>query len=75
MVHALKFFNIGDRFIGWIKTVCTERKSCIILGNNGTSRALHCGNAQGDVISPYIFNTCYQILLIKLDPNPHGSWN
>jgi hypothetical protein len=57
MGHALKFFNIGDRFIGWIKTICTNWKSCIILTANATSRSfsLDRGNAQGDVISPYIF--------------------
>jgi hypothetical protein len=31
MGHALSFFNIGDRFISWIKTICTDRKSCIIV--------------------------------------------
>jgi hypothetical protein len=67
--HALKFFNLGDRLIGWIKTICTNRKSCIILENNrtGKSFALNHGNAQGDVISPYIFNICYQVLLLKLE--------
>jgi hypothetical protein len=69
MRHALSFFNIGDRFINWILTICTNRKSCIIIDNNKTSRnfPLDRGNAQGDVISPYIFNICYQILLLKIE--------
>jgi Reverse transcriptase (RNA-dependent DNA polymerase) len=68
---ALKFFNIGDTFIGWIMTICTGRKACIILdsGNIGNTFTLERGNAQGDVISPFIFNICYQILLLKIEFN------
>jgi hypothetical protein len=71
MVHALKFFNFGDKIIHWIKTICTGRKACIILGpaKFGTNFNLERGNAQGDVISPFIFNICYQILLLKVELN------
>jgi hypothetical protein len=67
--NALSFFNFGDRFIGWIMTICTNRKSCIIMDGNRTGKffSLNRGNAQGDVISPYIFNICYQILLLKIE--------
>jgi Reverse transcriptase (RNA-dependent DNA polymerase) len=71
MVHALKFFNFGDKFIGWIKAICTNRKACIILDSGGTGKQfkLERGNAQGDVISPFIFNICYQVLLLKIEFN------
>jgi hypothetical protein len=54
--NALSFFNIGDRFIGWVKTICTNRKSCIIIENNRTGKtfSLDFGNAQGDVISTFV---------------------
>jgi exonuclease III len=70
MVESLRFFNFGEKFIGWVKTICTNRKACIIL-NTGTGNTfdLERGNAQGDVISPFIFNICYQILLFKIEFN------
>jgi exonuclease III len=69
MEEALRFFNFGDRYIGWIKTICTKRRACIILntGTLGASFDLERGNAQGDVISPFVFNICYQILLLKIE--------
>jgi exonuclease III len=69
MCKALKFFNFGDRFISWIKTICTNRTASIILDTGKLSRPIKLGrgNAQGDVISPFIFNICYQILLMKLE--------
>jgi exonuclease III len=71
MVKALRFFNFGEKFIGWIKTICTNRKACIILDSGGTGKqfTLERGNAQGDVISPFIFNICYQVLLFKIEFN------
>jgi Reverse transcriptase (RNA-dependent DNA polymerase) len=70
MIEALRFFNFGEKFIGWIKAICTNRKACIIL-NTGTGKTfeLQRGNAQGDVISPFIFNICYQILIFKVEFN------
>jgi exonuclease III len=69
MVESLKFFNFGNRIIKWITTICTNRKACVILstGKLGRSFALERGNAQGDVISPIIFNICYQVLILKLE--------
>jgi exonuclease III len=69
MLKALKFFNFGDKMISWIQTICTNRKACIILSNNklGFSFDLERGNAQGDIISPFIFNICYQLLLLKIE--------
>jgi exonuclease III len=66
---ALKFFNMGPQMIAWIKLLCTNRRACIILGNEklGSVFNLERGNAQGDVISPFLFNICYQIVLLKLE--------
>jgi exonuclease III len=66
---ALAFFNVGPQMIKWIKLLCTNRRACIILGDEklGNVFDLERGNAQGDVISPFIFNICYQIVLLKLE--------
>jgi Reverse transcriptase (RNA-dependent DNA polymerase) len=69
--ESLRFFNFGEKIIGWIMTICTNRKACIITGTgkNGPTFDLERGNAQGDVISPFLFNICYQILLLKIELN------
>jgi hypothetical protein len=69
MEHALKFFNFGEQFIKWIKVLCTNREACVILTGNklGKNFKLRRGNAQGDTISPFLFNICYQLLLLKLE--------
>jgi hypothetical protein len=67
--EALKFFGFGNTFITWIKLLCTGRNACIIFKENklGKKFTLERGNAQGDTISPFLFNICYQILLLKLE--------
>jgi hypothetical protein len=69
MEQVLKFFNFGENFIRWVKVLCTNREACIILPKNylGKSFKLKRGNAQGDTISPFLFNICYQLLLFKLE--------
>jgi hypothetical protein len=69
MRKSLEFFNFGENIIKWINTICTGRKATIIFGPGrlGPIFNLERGNAQGDVISPFIFNICYQILILKLD--------
>jgi hypothetical protein len=73
MEQSLSFFNFGNNIISWIKTLCTGRKACIITGTGtgtgslGPTFNLERGNAQGDVISPFIFNICYQILVLKIE--------
>jgi hypothetical protein len=66
---AYKFFNFGPNFIRWLNLVGTNRRACIILENEYYSEFfdLERGNAQGDTISPYIFNIGFQILLFKLN--------
>jgi len=63
------FYNFGPRLIRWIKILCTNRKACVIIEGNSTTALfdLERGNAQGDTISPFLFNLGYQILLFKLE--------
>jgi hypothetical protein len=69
LVAALKFFNFGDKFIHVIKTLCTNRTAKVILEYDRLSKSfrLEQGNAQGDTISPFLFNICYQILILKIN--------
>ncbi len=63
-----EFFNFGPYIIKWLTILCTNRQACIILEDDLTTDYFDIdrGNAQGDTISPFIFNLCYQILLFKL---------
>jgi hypothetical protein len=47
----------------------TNRRACIILDNDTFSSFfdLERGNAQGDTVTPYIFNLAFQILLFKIN--------
>jgi len=67
--NVYKFYNFGPRMISWIKTLCTNRKACVIIEGTFTTEMfdLERGNAQGDTISPFLFNLGYQILLFKLE--------
>jgi hypothetical protein len=63
------FFNFGPNFIRWLNLINTNRRACIILDNEFYSSFfdLERGNAQGDTVSPYIFNLGFQILLFKIN--------
>jgi Reverse transcriptase (RNA-dependent DNA polymerase) len=67
--ESLRFFNFVETFINWVMIICTNRKACIItgIGKTGPTFSLERGNAQVDVISPFLFNICYQILLLKIE--------
>jgi len=64
-----QFYNFGPKLQKWLTLLCTNRKACIILDNIETTENfdLERGNAQGDTISPFLFNIGYQILLFKLE--------
>jgi len=55
--------------VKWLNLIGTNRRACIILENDMYSDYFNLdrGNAQGDTTSPYIFNTGYQILLLKIN--------
>ena len=67
--QSLIFFNFGPNIIRWLMLISTGRSACIILENEifGRIFELERGNAQGDTISPFLFNIGYQILLLKLN--------
>jgi hypothetical protein len=69
LLSCLRFLNFGEKFINAIKLLCTNRKASIIMGHckYGKSFDLERGNAQGDTISPFLFNIGYQILLLKIN--------
>ncbi len=64
----LDFYNFGPYIKNWLKILSTNRQACIILEDDLCTDFfdLERGNAQGDTISPFLFNLCYQILLFKL---------
>ena len=63
------FYNFGPKIKKWITLLCTGRKACIKLDADSYTELfdLERGNAQGDTISPFLFNLGYQILLFKLE--------
>ncbi len=67
LLKAYRFFNFGDNIIRWLQVIGTNRRACIILENGMYTKFfdLERGTAQGDTISPYIFNIGYQLLLFK----------
>jgi len=60
---------MGPNIIKWITLISTKRKACVVLENEKITEFfdLERGNAQGDTISPFLFNLGYQLLLFKLD--------
>ena len=67
--NVYKFFNLGPNIIKWITLISTKRKACVVLDNGKITEFfdLERGNAQGDTISPFLFNLGYQLLLFKLE--------
>jgi hypothetical protein len=66
---CLEFLGFGREIIKWIMLVSTNCKACIEINKNRLTNTFELlrGNAQGDVISPFLFNIGYQILLLKLE--------
>ena len=65
---TLKFYNFGPRMSKWLLLLYTNRIACIKLENNEKTNYFNLlrDNAQGDIISPFLFLLDYQILLFKL---------
>jgi hypothetical protein len=72
MEKTFEFFNFGEKFISWLRTIGTNRKACVILGNGETSNIFDLlkGTAQGDCPSPIIYNICAQVLIFKIELDP-----
>ena len=54
---VLDFFNFGSNIKKWLLLLCTNRTACIKLDNNERTGYFNLlrGNAQGDIISPFLF--------------------
>ena len=65
---TLTFYNFGPRMSKWLLLLCSNRKACIKLDNNEKTNYFDLlrGNAQGDIISPFLVLLGYQILLFCL---------
>ena len=70
LLHVLRRFNFGDKFIKWISTIYTGRKSYVI--NNGfLSKAIDMerGIFQGCPISPYLFLLVIETMALAVRQN------
>ncbi len=65
--YIFKFYNFGPNISRWLTLLSTNRAARIIINSDITTEIFERGNAQGDTISPFLFNLVYQILLFKLE--------
>jgi hypothetical protein len=67
-----RFFGFGENIMSWLNLLGFQRQACIIMddGSNSKYFDLETGRAQGDNLSPNIFNFCEQILILKLELCP-----
>ena len=77
ILGAMKYFNFGMKFIGWVSTFFNSFKVCTQNAGH-TSRYLNkeWGTNQGCPISPYCFNICGEVMahLIKNNKKIVGIW-
>jgi hypothetical protein len=67
--NVFEFYNFGPNISRWLSVLSMNRAARIVLLNDVSTNffELEQGNAQGDTISPFLFNLGYQILLFKLE--------
>ncbi len=74
--NIFEFYNFSPNISRWLTVLSLNRAARIVLLNDVSTNffELEQGNAQGDTISPFLFNLGYQILLFKLeyDNQIHG---
>ena len=73
--NTLTFFNFGNDFLTWIRTLYSNMSTCVM--NNGYATRyfrVSRGVRQGCPLSPYLFITCTEVLnlLIISNRNIHG---
>merc|ERR1712030_100275 len=65
--NALKLYGFGDSIRMWVRLFFDKREALILLGGHLSKKIiLEQGVPQVDVISPYIFLLCVEILALKL---------
>lgn len=65
--NSLELLNFGPSFIKWVMLFFRDRWTYILLqGFLSDKIVLQQGVPQGDVLSPYIFNICVEVLLMKI---------
>ena len=66
--NVFQFFNFGPNLSRWLTLLSMNRAARIVLDTDIATEIfeLEQGNAQGDTISPFLFNLGYQILLFKI---------
>jgi hypothetical protein len=68
------FFNFDQSIIHWVKVFYNNIKSAIIQGGNlSTFSTIQRGCRQDNLLSPYIFILCAEILAIKIRGNKNIS--
>jgi len=73
--NIFQFFNFGPNITRWLTVLSMNRAARIVINSDISTNIfeLERGNAQGDTISPFLFNLGYQILLFKLEYDQHVS--
>ena len=67
LFSTLKRFNFGDKFIGWLKTIYKDSKSCVITnGVQSEYFKISRGIRQGDSLSALLFIIQFEPLAEKL---------
>ncbi len=67
--NIFNFYNFGPNISRWLTLLSMNRVARIVLNSEICTDIfeLERSNAQGDTISPFLFNLGYQILLFKLE--------
>jgi hypothetical protein len=64
---TLNILNFGTTFRKWVLLFFQKRETYLLLqGHMEEKIHLEQGVPQGDILSPYIFNICVEILLLKI---------
>jgi hypothetical protein len=69
MEKVYEFFGFGDRIKRWLGAIGTGRNACIRFGNDELSESfdLGKGHAQGDSLSPILYNLAAQIQIFRIE--------
>ena len=69
---TLKLLNFGPSFRKWVSLFFQERETYLLINGHMEEKiTLKQGVPQGDILSPYIFNICVEILLLKITETKH----